>query len=187
MNWLKNHRGFAFIVGATLALPLLLVMYILLDFLVARQGYQSEIDGLQPRVARMVGLIESEEQLRASAGQLGSQVLNLVYPPTDDSATVSAALQADMRQIMTDAGLSVTNSRILPVLQEENFDRIGLSLTVSGGLDALDSALLAMADYKPLLLIDTMDIKPKRMSRSRGDDGQQIVIASFQLLTLKAI
>lgn len=158
-----------------------------MDFLVARQGYQAEIDRLQPRVARMAGLIESEEKLRVSAGQLGSQVLNLVYPPTDDSATVSAALQKDVRQIMTDAGLSVTNSRILPVLQEESFDRIGLSLTVSGGLDALDSALLAMVAYKPLLLIDMMDIKPKRMSRSRDKDGQQIVIVSFQLLTLRAI
>jgi general secretion pathway protein M len=187
MNWLKNHRGSAFIVGVTLALPVLLLIYILLDFLLARQGYQAEIDRLQPRVARMAGLIESEEQLRVSAGQLDSQVLNLVYPPTDDSATVSAALQKDVRQIMTDVGLSVTNSRILPVLQEENFDRIGLSLTVSGGLDALDAALLAMAAYKPLLLIDAMDIKPKRMSRSRDKNGQQIVIASFQLLTLRAI
>ena len=88
---------------------------------------------------------------------------------------------------MTDAGLSVSNSRILPVLQEENFDRIGLSLTVSGELDALDSALLAMAAYKPLLLVDAMDIKPKRMSRSRDKNGQQIVTVSFQLLTLRAI
>ncbi len=168
-------------------LPILLVVYILLDFLVARQGYQTEIDRLQPRVARIAGLIESEEQLRASARQLDSQVLNLVYPPTDDSATVSAALQKDIRQIMTDAGLSVSNSRILPVLQEENFDRIGLSLTVSGELDALDSALLAMAAYKPLLLVDAMDIKPKRMSRSRDKNGQQIVTVSFQLLTLRAI
>ena len=187
MNWLKSHSKSAFIVGATLVLPVLLVIYILLDFLVAWQGYQGEIDRLEPRVARMAGLIESEEQLRASAGQLDSQVLNLVYPPSDDSSTVSAALQKDMRQIMTDAGLSVTNSRILPVLQEENFDRIGLSLTVSGGLDALDTALLAMEAYKPLVLIDTMDIKPKRMSRSRDKNGQQIVTASFQLLTLRAI
>jgi general secretion pathway protein M len=187
MNWLKNHRGSALIVGATLVLPVLLVIYILLDFLVARQGYQAEIDRLQPRVARMAGLIESEEQLRVSAGRLDSQVLNLIYPPTDDSATVSAALQKDVRQIMTDAGMNVTNSRILPVLQEESFDRIGLSLTASGGLDALDSALLAMAAYKPLLLIDAMDIKPKRMTRSRDKNGQQILTVSFQLLTLKAI
>jgi general secretion pathway protein M len=187
LNWLKNHGRSGLIVGATLVLPVLLVIYILLDFLLARQGYQAEIDRLQPRVARMAGLIESEEQLRVSAGQLDSQVLNLVYPPTDDSPTVSAALQKDMRQIMTDAGLSVTNSRILPVLQEESFDRIGLSLTVSGGLDALDSALLAMAAYKPLLLIDTMDIKPQRMSRARDKNAQQIVTVSFQLLTLRAI
>jgi general secretion pathway protein M len=187
MNWLKSHSRSALIVGATLAIPVLLVFYIVLDFLVVRQGYQAEIDGLQPRVARMIGLIESEEQLRVSAGQLGSQVLNLVYPPTDDSAVVSAALQKDVRQIMTDAGLSVTNSRILPIVQDESFDRIGLSLTVIGGLDALDSALLTITAYKPLLLIDSMDIKPRRTSRSQDKSGQQIIIASFQLLTLRTI
>jgi len=187
MAWLKNNRKTALIVGGTLALPIVLILFILLDFLLARQAYRAEIDRLEPRVARMRGLVKSEEQLRESVGVLGTQVLNLVYPATEDSATVSAALQKDVRQIMTDAGLSVTNSRILPVVEEESFDRIGLSLSVSGGLDALDSALLTIAAYKPLLLIDSMDIKPKRMTRSRDKNGQQIVTASFQLLTLRSI
>ena len=187
MNWVRNYRKSAFIIGLTLLLPVVLVLYLVVDFFVMRQGYQGEIDRLQPRIARMVGLIESEEQLQLSAGRLGTQVLNLVYPPTEDSAAVSAALQKNVRQIMTEAGLTVSNSRILPIVQEEKFDRIGLSLTVSGGLDALDAALSSMNSYTPLLLVDNMDIKPKRMTRSRDKNGQQIITASFQLLTLRAI
>ncbi len=187
MSWVRAYRKSALIVGLTLLLPVLLVLFLVLDFFVMRQGYQSEIDRLNPRIARMAGLIQTQGQLQASAGRLGSQVLNLVYPPTEDSAAVSAALQKNVRQIMTEAGLTVTNSRILPIVEEENFDRIGLSLTVSGGLDALDEALLSMAAYTPLLLVDTMDIKPKRMTRSRDKNGQQIITASFQLLTLRAI
>ena len=187
MNWVNTYRKSAVIVGLTLLLPVALVLFLLVDFLIMRGGYQSEIDRLQPRIARIVGLIKSEEQLQASAGQLGFQVLNLVYPPDEDSAAVSAALQKDVREIMTAAGLTVLNSRILPVIQEDKFDRIGLSLTVSGSLDALDAALLAMADYAPVLLVDSMDIKPRRVSRSRNKEGQQIITASFQLLTLRAI
>ena len=187
MSWLQNYRKSALIIGLTLLLPLVLFFYLLADFWVMRQGYQAEIERLQPRIARMYGLMESEEQLKVSAGKLSTQVLNLVYPPTEPPAAVSAALQKDIRAIMTNAGLTVSNSRILPLVQEENFDRIGLSLTVVGGLDALDTALLEMAAYTPVLLIDAIDIKAKRTARSRKKSGQQIVTASLHLLSLRAI
>ncbi|MBE9538072.1 MAG: hypothetical protein IMF06_03265 [Proteobacteria bacterium] len=187
MNWLQNYRKSALIVGLSSLLPLLLMLYFLADFWVMRQGYQGEIERLQPRIARMQGLMESEEQLKASAGRLGSQVVNLVYPPTEDPAAVSAALQKDIREIMTNAGLTVTNSRILPLVQAENFDRIGLSLAVSGGLDALDAALLEVAAYTPLLLVESIDIKPRARSRSRNSTSEQLVTVSIQLLTLRAI
>jgi len=187
MSWFRTRQKSAMIVGLSLLVPLLLVIYLLADFWVMRQGFQREIDRLSPRIARMYGLMEIEDQLQASMGRLGSEVTNLVYPPTQDSAAVSAALQKDIRQIMTGAGLTVTNSRILPLVQEERFDRIGLNLTVSGSLDALDGALLEMANYTPLILIDSIDVKPKRMTRSRDKNGEQIVTASLQLLTVRAI
>jgi len=187
VNWFRNNQRSAVIVGSTLLIPLLLVLYLVTDFWVMRQGYQKEIERLRPRIARMYGLMEVEDQLRLSVGRLGSQVTTLVYPPTEDSAAVSAALQSDIRQIMTGAGLTVSNSRILPLVQEENFDRIGVTLTVSGGLDALDAALLDMAKYTPLILIDAIDIKPKRMTRSRDKNGEQIVTATIALLTMRAI
>lgn len=185
MSWAQSYRKSALIVGFSLLLPVLFVLYLLTDFWVLRQGYQEEIERLGPRIARMQGLIDAEDQLRISAGRLGSQVSSLVYPPTQDSAAVSAALQKDIRQIMTSAGLTVTNSRILPLVQEESFDRIGLSLAVSGRLDALDAALLEMAAYTPVLLIESLDIKPR--SRARNRTSEQIVTASMQLLTLRAI
>ena len=187
MNWLRNYQKFAIIIGLTLLLPLLLLLYFTADFWMMRQSYQAEIDHLQPRIARMTGLMESEAQLKASAGQLGSQVSNLVYPPIEDSAAVSAALQKNIREIMSEAGLTVSNSRIMPLVQGETFDRIGLSLTVSGSLGALDAALSEIAAYTPLLLVESIDIKPKRVSRSKKKKGQQVVTASLQLLTLRAI
>lgn len=187
MNWLNTYRRSAVVVVLTLLLPVILVLYLVTDFWVMRRGYQNEIDRLQPRIARIYGLMESEEQLKVSAGRLSLQVSNLVYPPTEDSATVSAALQKNVREIMTEAGLTVSNSRILPVVQEENFDRIGLSLTASGGLEALDEALWDLSNYVPLLLIETIDVKPKRTSRRRDKVGAQIITVSLHILTLRAI
>ena len=119
-------------------LPLLLVLYLALDFWLMRANYQSEIDSLKPRVSRMLGLLEAEQQLQVSADRLATQVASLVYPANEASDTISAVLQKNIRKIMTDAGLSVTNSRILPLIQDEKFGRVGLVLTVTGGLDGLD-------------------------------------------------
>ena len=187
MNWFNNYRKFAITIGLTLLVPVFVLLYISTDLWMLRQSSQGEINRLKPRIARMIGLMESESQLQASAGQLGSHVLNLVYPPTEGAAGVSASLQKNIREIMADAGLAVSNSRILPLIQEENFDRIGLSLTVSGSLGALDAALLQLEAYTPLVLIESIDIKPKRTRRSSKSKQEQIVTASLQLLTLRAL
>ena len=187
MTTLKPYSASVVVVAVSLLVPLFLVLYLALDFWLMRAGYQSEIDRLQPRVSRMLGLLESEQQLQVAADRLTTQVASLVYPASEDPATISAALQKNIRQIMTTAGLSVTNSRILPLSQDEQFARVGLVLTVTGGLDALDAALLELSDYTPLLLIDSLDIKPRGRTRSRDGNGVQSMTATLQLLTLRSM
>ncbi|MFT6275014.1 MAG: hypothetical protein ACJAZ0_001105 [Halioglobus sp.] len=186
MSRLKRYSASVMVVAISLLVPLLVVLYLALDFWLMRADYQSEIDNLQPRVSRMLGLLESEQQLQVAADRLGSQVAGLVYPASENAATISAALQKNIREIMTDAGLSVTNSRILPLIQDDQFGRVGLVLTVIGGLDALDAALSELSNHTPLLLIDSLNIKPRRMTRSRDSNGDQSMTATLQLLTLRS-
>ncbi len=56
MDWLRTHRQSAWIVGVTLAVPVVLVLYALGSLLSARADIQSQIDRLEPRVARVEGL-----------------------------------------------------------------------------------------------------------------------------------
>jgi general secretion pathway protein M len=184
--WMKNNRRFAGIVGLTLAVPLFFVLSILADFWGVRQDNQRQIDRLEPRLARLGGLLESEERLKKSSGKVGSQILQLVYPQSDDQATIAAALQTSVRDIISVAGLKVGNSRILPVKTEDGFERIGLSLTVSGEMDALDEVLADLAAYTPLLLVESIEIKPGRPARRGAESVGQAVIATMQLMTLRA-
>lgn len=186
MSGLKSYSMSTVVVGISLFVPLFLVLYLALDFWLMRADYQSEIDSLKPRVSRILGLLESEQQLQVAADRLSTQVTSLVYPASEDSAVISAALQKNIRKIMTDAGLSVTNSRILPLTVDEQFGRVGLVLTVIGSLDGLDAALLELSNYTPLLLIDSLDIKPRRKSRSRDKSGDQSMTATVQILTLRS-
>ena len=186
MTWMQNNRRFAGIVCLTLAVPLLFVLSILSDFWGVRQDNQRQIDRLEPRMARLGGLLESEERLKESSGKVGSQMLQLVYPQSDDRATIAAALQTSVRDIITVAGLKVGNSRILPVKTVDGFERIGLSLTVFGEMDALDELLADLADYTPLLLVESIEIKPGRQARRGAKPTGQLVNATMQLMTLRA-
>lgn len=185
MSWWRVHKRSAWIVALTLAIPLVIYLNTLFGLWGARQSFQKEIDNIEPRIARLRGLVEHESELHESAGKVDKRVLNLVYARSDDSAAVSADLQAKVRDLFVDSGLSVTNSQILPVREEEGFDYIGLKLTVSGGIDALDAALGEINTYRPLLLVEAINLWPDR-KRRQADADSQTVSATIQLLSLRA-
>lgn len=183
MTWLKSHRRSAWIIGLTVALPLLLYMDALMSLWALHQSHQDEIDRLRPRIARLQGLVEHEEQLRNSAGEVDRRMLDLVYPRSQDSDTAAATLQKDVREIASRSGLTVSNSQILSVRERENFDHIGLKLTVSGEMSALHDTLTEFGEYRPLLLVEEFNVWPERTRK--GQEGKQLLSATVQLLALR--
>lgn len=185
MNWLRSHRRSAWICGLTLLVPLLLYLNTLLGLFDVRHDHQYDIDRLMPRIARLQGLIGHESHLRDSATLSSKAIEKLVYPASGDRATVSAALQTSVRQIFSTAGLTVSNSQVLPIREQENFDYISIRLTVEGDLSALDGALTGIAQFTPLLLVESLEMRAVRASRK--DSGRQIITATLQLLSLRAL
>lgn len=185
MSWIRENRRTATLVALTLAVPLCLLLYLALQLLGMRSDYQQEIDRIEPRIARQQGLLERQDELAKSARRVDSEVLDLVYPASDDRAEVAAALQQAVREIMSSAGLRVTNSQILPAKEEGGFDRISVKLTVTGELDALDAALSAVASYMPLLLLESMELYPNRAGARSDGQETQAMTAALELLSLR--
>lgn len=184
MKWWQRNKRAAAVVGLTLVIPLAGLIYFLADFWVMRAGYQDEIDRLIPRIARLKGLAASGAQLTDSSGNVADKMRSLVYSKSDDQATLAASLQRDVRGMFSLAGLSVSDSRVLPPRAEDGFDRIGLNVTVTGGMVAIDMALQSLSAYMPLIVIESVDIKPDRVS-SRTNASQQTVTASLRMFALK--
>jgi general secretion pathway protein M len=180
VNWFRDHPRYSLLLGLTVLLPLWLLLYLAATLFGLRGDYQDEIERLEPRIARLQGLMNHAEELQRAAGDVGSEVLGLVYPATQESGVVSAALQKNLREIFADAGLAITNSQILPLREGDKFDRIAVKLTVSGSLPALDVALADISAYEPLLLVEDLDVWP---GRGRGE-GQSIA-ATVQVLALR--
>jgi general secretion pathway protein M len=185
VNWLRDNPRYAVMVLGTLGLPVLLLLYLAVGLLGIRGEYQAEVERLEPRIARLQGLLNREEDVRRAASTVGSDVLDLVYPATDDSGTVAANLQKNVREILAAAGLSVSNSQILPLREQEGFDRIAVKLTASGDLPALDTALADLNAYLPLLLVESIEIWPNRSARRGQEEDIQTVTATLQVLALR--
>jgi len=76
---------------------------------------------------------------------------------------------------------------VLPVKEAEMFDYIGLKVTVNGSLDGLDEALAELSTYTPLLLVESLEVWPNRSRAKKGEPQVQLLSASLQLLSLRAI
>ena len=167
-----------------MTLPALLYVNTLLGVWGMHRDAQSDIDNLMPRIARQYGLIEHEDELRDASNLARRGVATLVYPASRDAASVSTTLQTSIRQIFSDAGLTVSNSQVLPVREKEHFNYINVNLTVQGDISGVDAALTDIAEFRPLLLVESLEMRPLRSGRSGAKD--QIVVVSLQLLALRA-
>jgi general secretion pathway protein M len=187
MSWFRDYRKVAIIVGLSIAVPVVILLYVLGGLLVLRADYQTEIDRVEPRISRLSGLVQSEARLNESSSQVGGRIAELVYPASSDPASVAADLQKNIRELIAATGLTVSNSRIMPASQTESFDSVGLSLTVNGDLAALDEALGEIAAYSPVLMVESLDVRPNRAARRSTPEDQQTVTASLQLSSLRSL
>lgn len=181
--WLKDHPRHAVLLAATVAVPACLLIYLLVSLLSLRASYHEEVAQLEPRIARLQGLLAREAELREASSTVSAEVLDLVYPATADQAAVSATLQKQVREIFASAGLEVSNSQILPIQEDAGFDRITVQVTVEGGLAGLDVALADLDRHQPLLLVESLEVWPTRPGR-QAEAGQTLT-ATVQVLALR--
>jgi general secretion pathway protein M len=100
---------------------------------------------------------------------------------------VAATLQAEVRQLLAEAGLQVTNSQVLPTRNEDAFDFVGLKVTVTGSLPAFDAGLARLHAFRPMLLVESLDAFPARVRAARGEPSPQQLTAVIELLALRRL
>ena len=184
IGWIKSHRRSAVIVLGTLLLPGYVFLSLLLSILTARADYAEQVDSIEPRLARMQGLIVEEETLRAALADVRSITNNDVYRKATDAEAVAASLQAEARRIMSGAGMAVTNSQVLPVRKRAKFDYVSVKVVAQGTLEELEESLGALARFRPVVFVEAIDAFPNRR-RGRDAEEEQRLTVSLELLSLR--
>lgn len=186
MNWFRQNQRSATVVGATLLVPVLLVLYFLTSLLIVRHDYQVQVDRLEPRIARLKGLLASEPALQASVGDVSRKLESAVYPVSSPRPTVSAELQNSIRTLLVASGLSISNIQALPIVEGEEFDRVGVRLSVRGDLPELDNALIALSEHSPRVFVESLDVQPMSATRRGRTAKTQDISATLRLASLRA-
>lgn len=180
------------VVGTTVAAVLLLCLYAIVQFWMMRAAYAEEIESIQPRTARLLGIEQSAEDL-ASAGERADSILGEVAYLSTDSAANAASMQQEIRELMTSAGMSIATSQILSAKQYDGYERLRLDITVEGNVDELDAALAELSLARPLVYIASARVKQYRGSgaisyrrhvQSGNPDDPRKLTARLELFSL---
>ena len=155
------------VVGITVSAAVLLCLYAIVQFWMMRAAYAGEIENVQPRTARLLGIEESAAEL-ANAGERADLLLGEVAYLSADSAANAASMQLEIRELMTSAGMSIATSQILPAQQYEGYERLRLDITVEGNVNELDAALDELSSARPLVYIASARVKQYRGSGSNS-------------------
>ena len=172
------------VVAITMLLLSVLLLWVIVWLLFGYNQYHREIRSIEPRLARLAGLREVEDQLQASELRAASEVHGLVYSATEETGSLGAQMQKSARELFTSVGMTVTGTQILTPKEDEFFTRIGVGINASGDIRSLEAALVQIIEARPLVFVNRLDIQPERR-RGRNSQSNQNLQVRVQLISMK--
>jgi general secretion pathway protein M len=137
---------------------------------------QKSLTDLEPRYARLLGLVEQQAALKSLGDQASGQLVRLAYPASQDATQTGNDAQQRIRTLFADSRLDIVSIQVLPPPKGDSpFDRIQINLRVEGELVGLQTALSALATQTPRVLVDTVTlqtigaVKPASIQRLGGE------------------
>ncbi len=123
------------------------------------QQYQAGLAELEPRYARLLGLLKHQTDLQALGTQVSAAMVQRSYPASQDIAKAGNDAQQRIRSLFADSRLEVISIQVLPAKEEGQFNRITITLRVEGDLSAMQTALDKLTGLTPTVLVDSMTLQ----------------------------
>lgn len=114
---------------------------------------------LEPRYARMLGLIDSKDKLQQVEASTRALLAQHAYPATQDAVQAGNDAQQRIRTLFADSKLDVGSIQVLPPKEMQQFDRIGISLRIEGDIVGLQNALALLETQRPTVWVETVAIQ----------------------------
>lgn len=147
------------------------------------QRIHNELTNLEPRYARLKGLIERQADLKTLGVQVKEQLSRLTYPVDQDVTQAGNDAQQRIRSLFADSKLDIISIQVLPTKEDGKFDRILINLRVEGELPSMQDALTKLGSQTPTVQVESLAlqtigaVKPASVQRLGGQFSFSILRA----------
>ncbi len=129
----------------------------------------SEISATKPRISRLLGYIEAAPRITDALADVNVALLELAIEDTGDSGRGGALLQQQLRQLASEAGLTVVGSEVKEPEALDALVKLNATLELTGGPDDFDAFLERLYLGVPALFPEGMKIEAmRRINRRRN-------------------
>ena len=129
----------------------------------------SEISATKPRISRLLGYIEAAPRITDALADVNVALSELAIEDTGDSGRGGALLQQQLRQLASEAGLTVVGSEVKEPEALDALVKFNATLELTGGPDDFDAFLERLYLGVPALFPEGMKIEAmRRINRRRN-------------------
>ena len=128
----------------------------------------SDISATKPRISRLLGYIEAAPRITATLAEVDTALSKLAIEDTGDTGRGGAMLQQQLRQLASEAGLTVVGSEVKEPEALDALVKLNATLQLSGGPDDFDAFFGGLYYAAPALFPEGMKIEAmRRINRRR--------------------
>ena len=178
--WASRSAAFAILIATGAALWLMLVQPLIASYVEHRES----IARSQEMLAKYQGLDSTRAQIDSSLDKLhAAQETEERLLKGGSTQLVGANLQNRLKELIEADGGILTSMQVLPVREEQGFQRISMVVTLTATIESLQQILYAIEDQSPYLFIEDLELLTNRgiaeVSEGEGSRDLQVHFEVF--------
>jgi general secretion pathway protein M len=174
-TWASRSAAVAVLIATGAAIWLMLVQPLVASFVEHRES----IARSQEMLAKYRGLDSTRAQIDSSLKTVhAAQETEERLLKGGSTQLVGAKLQNRLKELIEADGGILTSMQVLPVREEQGFERISMAVTLTATIESLQKILYAIEDQSPYLFIEDVELQTNRgmMQVSEGEGSRDLQI-----------
>jgi hypothetical protein len=158
----------AILFGMGVVIWLMLMQPLIISFF----DHRESILRSQEMLTRYQGLASTKSQIDYSLRTLNASQATEDQLLTGGSAQlVGAKLQNSLKESVETNGGALTSMQLLPVRDEEGFQRVSIAVTLTATIESLQKIIYAIEEQNPYLFIENLELQSNEGFAQAADGG----------------